>query len=189
MSKVAVLLEMERIQPNAFELHMTAMGASEESSLQVETLVQNLSGYGLEAIEDYAPVPLFSPHVVSAEGPVGFAAFASETTNPDVASASVVIVAEVDKSRLADLQARTDVRVWPNSRLTLLCDCGCRAELTATDLDEHPFDLATSAAGVDCRPYRLRLRVASYGSCWEFPARGTMASAARTSSWASLTRG
>lgn len=153
--KVSVLVEITQRQENAFALH-TAMVESESESLSFsESLVQNLAGYGLDVRGDFAPVPLFGEEVVRVreEGITGFAAFASPEENVDVFSETTVIACEVEQSRLNDLISdHQEIRVWPNSELTLLQKFADVA--TLMDFGTHSFDLATSKGGIDCRPFR-----------------------------------
>lgn len=151
MAKVNVLVEVRREQRDAFALHGAAVESTDETLDQAESAVEDLTGYGLEVTDEIAPVPMFPERVVFEEGS-GFSAFASEEENPDITAESVVVTAEVERSRLEELRARESVMVWPNSELTLFdgCECG----YSAAELDEHPFDMALSAGGVDCRPYR-----------------------------------
>jgi len=145
MPKVNVLIEVPRTQPQAFAAHAAAVGSLVESEKQGQSLVKDLAGYGLDLVADQAPVPLFQEKTVFAEAAAGgFAAFASPETNPDTAADSLVVSCEVDPARLADLSSRKDVRVWPSSELTLL----------GIEQEEEEFDLADSAGGVDCRPFR-----------------------------------
>lgn len=144
MPKVSVLVEISRSQPKAFEFHAAALVSVVESEKQAESLVQDLAGYGLDVLPDFAPVPMFPQKAVFAER-AGFAAFASPETNPDLSSETSVVACEVDSSRLSKFRERTDVRVWPNSELTLLDEF---------DEEQVLFDLADSGGGVDCRPFQ-----------------------------------
>jgi len=153
MAKVNVLVEVEREQRDAFALHGAAVESTDETLDQAESVVEDLTGYGLEVTDEIAPVPMFPEHVVFEENP-GFAAFASEEENPDVTANSVVVAAEVERSRLEELRARESVTVWANSELTLFDGCGCKDGYSVAELDDHPFDMAPSAGGIDCRPFR-----------------------------------
>jgi serine protease AprX len=133
MPKMSVLVEVESPQANAFETHEAALASASESKRQAEQLVSDLVGLGLEIVEDHPPVPLFSEATVRSET-MGFAAFASPTTNPDVSSATIVVAARVDRDKIEALKAKPRVKVWPNSTLSLL-------------------DQAAAPA-VDCRPFR-----------------------------------
>jgi serine protease AprX len=65
----------------------------------------------------------------------------------------VVVAVKADSGRIEELSARADVRVWPNSDLTLYPDWG----ISAADVPDSASAAATPApAGdqVDCRPFR-----------------------------------
>jgi subtilisin family serine protease len=177
MSRIDVLVEIEQPQPEAFNLFHAAMESEIEAVRQGENLVQNLSGMGLDVLPDFAPVPMFAER-----GDIRvletLAAFAVPEENSDMMARSMVVPCQVDRSALEDLQRRTDVRVFPNSPLVLFCGCGGQhagtAEVgtrppglsrtypayggmlpSAAAADSmHPFDLASSATGVDCRPFQ-----------------------------------
>jgi len=149
-TKVDVLLELRAPAADAFAMHEAAVESEREAFRQSEQLVADLAGFGIEVSNEYAPVPMFTTQ----EGTfsVDLEAFAIPEQNADVPSQSIVIAAEVDRAAIPDLQGR-GVIVWPNSPLVLFSSCSCAAEGVATD-DEHLFDLAPSAGGIDCRPFR-----------------------------------
>jgi serine protease AprX len=153
MAKMSVLVEVHSEQRNAFALHGAAVESTNETLSQAESVVGNLTGYGLEVTDEIAPVPMFPSRVVF-EGTEGFAAFASEEENPDVTAESVVVAVEAERTRLEELGAQENVTVWANSELTLLGGYGRRDEYSINELDEHPLDMALSAGGIDCRPFR-----------------------------------
>ena len=150
MSKVDILVEVKKVQESAFAFHATAVESESESQQQAEALVKDLSGYGLDVLADMPPVPMFSEKTVHDQE--GFAAFSSVEENPDVSSETFVIAAQIDSSKLADLEAEKDITVWPNSKLELYppMDDG----VTAESAFSHPFDLARSGGGLDCRPFK-----------------------------------
>jgi hypothetical protein len=160
MARVNVLVEVKREQSDAFAMHGAAVQTTPATLDQAESVVEGLTGYGLEVTDEIAPVPMFADRVV--QGDSGFAAFASEEENPDVAAESVVVAAEVERARVEELGAEETVTVWANSELTFFDGCGCEDGHSAepgggtSDMafSEDPFDMATSAAGVDCRPYQ-----------------------------------
>lgn len=184
MGKVNVLIEVNNQQPEAFASFSAAMDSEIESLRQGEKIVSNLSGMGLEVLGDIAPIPMFDEKMVSkansyltdlplslesAASPTrgdapGFAAFDSPEENADIASATMVVSAQVEYSELEKLSKRKNVKgVFPNSPLTLFCQhCGgAHAQTeqsafgqTSQELELHPFDLARSSGGVDCRPFR-----------------------------------
>jgi serine protease AprX len=152
MAKIDVLIEIPRQQPEAFALFHAAMESEIESLRQGEDLVSHLAGMGLEVLGEFAPVPMFAENTMS-NAVTGFAAFAAPTENPDMFSETVVVACQVERSQLDALRGRQDVKVFPNSPLTLFSNGEYEAHLTE-DLDLHPFDFATSSGGVDCRPFR-----------------------------------
>ena len=161
MARVNVLLEVKREQSEAFAMHGAAIESIEETLNQAESVVADLTGYGLEVTDEIAPVPLFPDRVVQ-EDP-GFITFASEEENRDVTAESVVVAAEVERASLEELSAEDNVTVWANSELTFFDGCGCEGERSVAELDGGPsgtafsedlFDMALSAGGIDCRPYR-----------------------------------
>ncbi len=161
MARVNVLVEVKREQSDAFAMHGAAVESIDETLNQAESVVEDLTGYGLEVTDEIAPVPMFPERVVQ-EDP-GFAAFASPEENPDVTAESVVVVAEVERARLEELRAEGNVTVWANSELTFFDGCGCQDGHSVSELDggpsemafsEEPFDMALSAGGIDCRPFR-----------------------------------
>lgn len=175
MAKVDVLIEVDRKQKNAFGMHSLAVSTAEEAFKQSEGVIDKLSGFGIDLVEGFAPVPLFAEAVIT-KVKDGFAAFASPDENPDLSSESLVVAAQVERSQLEALAKRSGVTVWPNSKLDQFgCNCGGGqagkalesqrhgagvdpdvAQLLGLDDDfaDHPFDAAPSAGGVDCRPFR-----------------------------------
>jgi subtilisin family serine protease len=159
MSKLNVLVEVFQRQPEAFSLHATASGSEVDAVRESEKLVANLASFGLE-VTDAAPVPFFGEKPEEYEA-AGLAAFSSHTTNKDVEASSFIVPCEIPKSKQAELEAREDVKVWPNSPLTLYQDCECARTVFEESEPEHLFDLANSAAGVDCRPFRPGVTVST----------------------------
>lgn len=143
MAKVKIIIEVLETRDNAFARHFEAMASATESLSQAESLVQRLAGYGLEVVGDSPPVPIFS--TVDSDGPPrSLAEFASPLENDDQHAASFAVSAEIDESRLGDLQSRNDIIVWPDSSISLL-------ETPLMDaLDEN----TERQGGVDCRPHR-----------------------------------
>lgn len=134
MPDVNVLLEFDAPQERGFGLFTAALESASEAQTQVTSLMDRVAGLGLE-VQQLIPVPMFSgPGQPSPAG--ALTAFATTETNPDVASRTMVVAAQASSERLEELQARPDVRVWPNSDLTL-------------------FEAAEAPAShVDCRPFR-----------------------------------
>ncbi len=159
MSRISILVEVTQSVPEAFSAFESATSAS-EAVRQSEGFMDRLAGLGLELGGDNPPIPLFAePQIQS------FAAFATLEVSPDSTATSVVINCELDRSRLADLESRSGVRVWPNSTMEAFgssqsCRCGSSFfdQEAVVNIDEsnfHPFDLAqTASSRVDCRPFR-----------------------------------
>ncbi|HVG44991.1 MAG TPA: S8 family serine peptidase [Longimicrobium sp.] len=179
MGKIDVLVEVAQRQPQSFALFAAALDSEIEAVRQGEALVPDLAGLGLEVVADFAPVPMFALRdEAEAENRVALAAFASPDENPDLHSTSVVVPCQVERSRLEELRGRAGVRVYPNSPLALFCDCG-RGGAATLEADSvrapysrgtpdaadwaaagmHPFDLASSASGVDCRPFQAAVSI------------------------------
>jgi serine protease AprX len=182
MGKIDVLVEVEQPREEAFALFHAAMESEIEAVRQGEDLVSDLAGMGLEVLSDFAPVPMFSSRDSSFERLAvleAFSDFAQSEENRDMAATSIVVPCQVERSKLSELQGRPGVQVFPNSPLTLFCNCGGphkvaslisaaygRGEISeealygeppyhfASVMSLHPFDLATSASGVDCRPFQ-----------------------------------
>jgi serine protease AprX len=147
MSKMSVLLELPGSpEAAAFSMNREASESENESLRQSERLLQNLSGYGIEPIADYPPVPMFEAGVVN-HPDTGFRSLAESGEGSDFAAESVVIAAHVDGERLEDLRRNLGVRVWPNSEVTLFE----RAEDTSL---RDTADLTLFAGRVDCAPFR-----------------------------------
>jgi serine protease AprX len=149
MAKEHVLIELEATQAAAFQAFSAALESGTEAIDQAESLLEPLAGLDVEVDGSLPPVPMFSaPAEAPTDAYARLAAFASSETNPDMASTTTVLSAEVDRRSLDELRGRPGVIVWPNSRLTLYADVG------PSEDDSSAFDLANSQAGVDCRPFR-----------------------------------
>lgn len=161
MGKIDVLVEVERRVDEAFGHFSMALESEMDSLNLAESLVPDFAGLGLEVQGDIPPVPMFSKKVVS-DKEIGFANFSTMEMSADVPSQSFVIACEVERAKLEELSARPDVRVWPNSPLALFegCQhCGGGASAAGVHAVAHPFDLALSSGGVDCRPFRSAVSV------------------------------
>jgi subtilisin family serine protease len=144
-----VLVEIEEQQNQAFTRHAAALDSPMNAVARSESLLQRLTGLGLEVADEMAPVPMFAGDTVAgAGGATGFAAFASRAESPDTASNTVVVSCEVPMAKLDALRQKEGVKVWANSELVLF-----QPEDTL-DTTDHLLDLARSAGGVDCRPFR-----------------------------------
>jgi serine protease AprX len=158
MAKIRILVEVMQTAPEAFSRFSAATTAS-EAVRQSESLIDRLSGLGLDLTNEMAPVPFFAEPERSL-----FSAFASPEASPDAAATTYVVGCEIDSSKLDDLKGKSGVTVWPNSKMTAHgsgnCSCGGSKSsiIESSKLDEtqaHAFDLASSAASrVDCRPFR-----------------------------------
>lgn len=141
MSKVSVLVEIERSIPDSFAAHTAGIASPSEAFRLTEAAIKDLPGLGVEVVVLGPPVPLYSREKVrGTRGLTGFAEFAGPQTNADVPADSVVVTAVVERSRLKDLKAKPGVRVYPNTRLTLF-------ERAA------PAPRMIGLAGTDCRPF------------------------------------
>ncbi|MBI4749004.1 MAG: S8 family serine peptidase [Acidobacteria bacterium] len=178
MAKVRVLVEITHSQPEAFAVRASLFDSPVDSVRASEGLLTNLAGFGLEVTDEFPPVPMFADTVVQAET-VGFSAFDSPETSPDAEAASVVVSCEVERSKLQELQAQAGVQVWPDAEITLFPDecCSCSLGFESDDT-EHPFDLARSNGGTDCRPFRPGVSIQvirqllSVGAVWRDGFRG-----------------
>jgi subtilisin family serine protease len=113
--------------------------------------MDTVAGLGLE-LEEFVPVPMFSPPREPRPA-IELTSFATEETNPDLPSSSVVVAVKADSRQLEELRARPDVHVWPNSYLSLYPEWGIReAEVADLPSDGGKEDLA--GGKVDCRPFR-----------------------------------
>jgi serine protease AprX len=160
MPRVNVLVEVRKRQEDAFSFH-ASLAASAPSAVRAgEQLLQSVVslGPGLEVTDDFPPVPMFSTQVMLAE-PTAFARFSAPEQNPDVRAESLVVPCEVDQAQLAKLSGRDDIVVWPNSALTLFRCKHCGDALTEEARAAHPFDLARSGGGVDCRPFQPAVEI------------------------------
>jgi serine protease AprX len=149
-----------------------------------ESLLSDMTGLGVEVTDAFGPVPLAQADpALPADfgGPAAAAVTGPRRTGrgkkkairdddelpalPATGAASMVVPCEVSAAALATLMARDDVVVWPNSPMTLFGRAGRGGSgeqaydgTAGQDADEdHLFgllDLATSAGGTDCRPFR-----------------------------------
>jgi serine protease AprX len=150
MPTVSLLLEFDAPQEQGFGPFAAALESASEAESQAESLLDRVAGLGLE-VEKLVPVPMFS----SPEEPpdVALTGFAASETNPDVPSPTVVVAVQADSERVEEISARPDVRVWPNSDLTLYPEWA----VDAAEVADSPAEAETAAAAgarVDCRPFR-----------------------------------
>lgn len=158
MSKVDILVEVVKKQTDAFALHSTAINSEIDAVKEAENLVADLTGFGLEVAGDLAPIPMFGE---KNEDYVekGFSVFSKLSTNQDVESSSVIVPCQVDRSKLGKLESKKGIKIWPNSPLTLFQECNCAQTVVDEPESDHLFDLADSAARVDCRPFRPGVQI------------------------------
>ncbi len=160
MSKINVLVEVMQQQSEAFSFHASMVDSQNDSVNEAEKLLSHLSGYGLDVLDDIAPVPIFGKKRTDYED-LGLTSFGDSAINNDVDSSSVVISCQVDQSKLEDLESNKDIQVWPNSPLTLLGQRAWGLPVNTEFEPDHLFDMANSASGLDCRPFRSGVSVST----------------------------
>ena len=148
MSAVKILLEVFAERADPFAKHSAALESAAEAESQAIDLLSALDGLGIELDEDVAPVPMFSaPGGAPAIELEAFSAGPAESAEAPPTAASVVIPAEVSRSRLDELRVAENVRVWPNSEMILFA------------AGDGVFDDASSRGGLDCRPFRSAVEI------------------------------
>lgn len=145
MAGTKVLIEILRTVDEPFSMHGLALESTGAAESQAADLLADIGGLGIEIEDDIAPVPMFSEGQLDSS----FASLESfsEAVRPGTRSearsaVSSVVSAEVSRSRIDELKGRDDIRVWPNSELTLF------------ETEDSTLDMASSRSGTDCRPYR-----------------------------------
>jgi subtilisin family serine protease len=156
MAKVSVLIEIEVTNNEAFGMFQEAVRSERESVRQSETLLERLTGLGVELDRDPIPVPMFVATTPDAPVPPEFEAFPSPETNPDLPSSTVVVPARVEVSDLEVVSAPAGVHVWPNSELTMFghWDPALREIREVVNERTALADAPGAPAGLDCRPFR-----------------------------------
>ena len=155
MSQISVLIEVDATQEDAFEAFQQAVASAEESARQREALLGPLAGLETAPVGDTVPVPMFIPP--AGEGsPPELEAFPSPETNADLPSSTVVVPAMVDLATLEELSARDDMRVWPNSELTLFVEWDPALQDISDEATDAVavLDAPGAPAGLDCRPFK-----------------------------------
>jgi serine protease AprX len=157
-----VLVEIDAQQERCFHGFEIAAESEVAATSQVRALLDPLAGLGVETDEDVAPVPLLTTEV--SPGPAvreALQAFPGPQENPDLPAASMVIAAEIERDRLGELAARDGVTLWPNSEIALIGTDRPSELPGSAPVDEAIIDAARSCGGVDCRPFRAGVDVAS----------------------------
>jgi serine protease AprX len=155
MARIKVLVEVESRPSHGFEAFEEAVVSEQSAFLAAAAALDMVAGLGVEVDEPLAPVPMFEIMKPRARTPERtfepapeLREFATPETSTDLPASSMVIPAEVERTRLDDLRAREGVRLWANSPLELYAD------------DEaEVFDIARSRPGLDCRPFRAAVDV------------------------------
>jgi serine protease AprX len=150
MPNVSVLLEFDAPQEQGFSMFTAALESASEAESQTKSLMERVAGLGIE-LEALVPVPMFSPPQ-ELKPALALTDFATPEMNRDLPSPTVVVAVGADSERLEELRARPDVRVWPNSDLTLFPEWG----ISEADVSDSPDAATPDPAGdhVDCRPFR-----------------------------------
>lgn len=155
MAKEKVLLEFTAAKQTPFDISEAAIESPAEAVRQSETLLDAVTGLGVELDEEVVPVPMMiGPGQTAA--PTGLEAFAGSglearaglaerPSREGVSSQTTVVPAEVPRAALEELKSRANVKVWPNSKLTLL---------------DSVFDDSRSDSGLDCRPFKPAVSIA-----------------------------
>ena len=168
-----VLIEVVRDVANPFETHTSALESTSEFDSQAAEVLSSI-GLSASALDPtVAPVPMLLPPAptpalesttldqLNSRGQESTRRRQSgggglESTAPEMRSfggRSTVIAATVTEDKIAELRARPDVIVWPNSELVLLQDTA-----VTTRIDCRPFK-----PGVDLDTLRKTLGV---GRAW-----------------------
>lgn len=163
MARVKVLLEIDDAQTNSFETFSEAARSEEAGRREAERLVASIPGptVDLDPDAEPIPVPLYSETADDWRAIESLEQFDTKETSADIAARSVVVLAEVERMDLDDLNAADGVRVWPNSELTLLAGpLDTMADVGEVD-NGSAIDLARSRPGLDCRPFRDGVDIAT----------------------------
>lgn len=143
MANVKVLLEIKQRSSDPFERHAAALESEAEAVDQATSALSALAGLGVEVDEDIAPVPMFSlPGQAPAAALETFALGVAAERQAPKRAPTMVVPADVSRSRLDELRAKDNVTVWPNSQMTYFGP------------GDTVFDRAPSRGGLDCRPFR-----------------------------------
>jgi len=166
-----VLIEVIRNVANPFETHASALESTREFDRQASEVLSAIGASGVTIDPTVAPVPMLLPPspapglesntlrrlnttgLESARRPQTGSRLESTAAMRSFGGQSTVVAATVDEGKIAELRARPDVIVWPNSELVLIDDTAVAARV-----DCRPFQ-----PGVDIDTLRATLGV---GSAW-----------------------
>ncbi|KMW56270.1 peptidase S8 and S53 [Candidatus Rhodobacter oscarellae] len=149
MAGLHVLLEMSSKENDAFSRHAAGLESAEEAQKQATEMMGAVGGVGIEIEEDAPPIPMFAATAEDDQALSAFALGLAGSTGRGKKTKSHVVQAEVSRTRMGELLEAPDIQVWPSSPMALL-DEGAVA-----------FDLASSRGGVDCRPFRPGVDIAT----------------------------
>ena len=149
MARKHILVEVSRHTPDAFRYNSALFESPSNADAEhaSESAIADLAGYGLELEDDIAPVPMYG--TAQSAIPALRAATSSRETGRDAAAKTLVVPCSVRSGEYDRLCKHDGATVWPNSELTLFSD--------SQDAGEPFIDVvaaASSAGGVDCRPFR-----------------------------------
>ncbi len=165
MPALKVLVEIAQPRDDSFQRFEAAATSGAEAARQADELVSSLAGLSLDPDEEAVPVPLLSrERDLPSEARTTLRAFSGPQENPDVPGATTVVACEVERDRLEELEARDGIVVWPNSEIVLLSPhhVDHTAVAGGVPVDGQPaIDAARSRVGVDCRPFRRGVDVAT----------------------------
>jgi subtilisin family serine protease len=151
--QVNVLLEVLTPVASPFDLHETAIESPAEAERQIELALSAIGAEGISVETTIAPVPMFlspSTAVTPLDADVLRGLESLSEAGPAPVAQSIVVAAQVDEGRLAELRKRPDVIVWANSGLTLLAGhVDCRPFRPGVDIDAIRNKLDVQAAWTD----------------------------------------
>ena len=142
MAAIKVLLEFDRPEADPFSMQMESLSSVSAAESVARSFIADLPGEGIELDDDVAPVPMFlppGPALLNEAAQFSFEMSASAIDterSPKVVAPTVVVPAQVSAQALEKLQARDDVKVWPNSELTLFPTVDCRPFKPAATIAE-----------------------------------------------------
>ena len=149
MTKINVLIEVKAQQQHAFSEYSLMSGSESEKIRESEKYLADISGLGLEITGESAPIPMFALN--KGEQQMTLSSFGSTTESEDLSSSSMVISGQISTSHLEELGKKDNITVWSNSPIELYSQW---KEEIRHEFATHLFDVASSSAGIDCRPFR-----------------------------------